>query len=118
MDVSGLTAALDVRSAPMLGREDLARVHTAAYLDRFAALSAGEGGDLGFETTIGPGGYDIARVSAGLAAEAVDAVVKGEGGVGARGRKEAALPSRLSWPPPPAPLVPPKSCPPFLENLV
>ena len=78
MDVSGLTDVLDVRSAPMLAREDLLRVHTAAYLERFAELSAKDGGDLGFETTIGPGGYDIARVSAGLAAEAVDAVVRGE----------------------------------------
>jgi acetoin utilization deacetylase AcuC-like enzyme len=53
MDVSGLTDVLDVRTAPMLAREDLARVHTGAYLDRFAELSAKDGGDLGFETTIG-----------------------------------------------------------------
>ena len=78
MDVSGLTAMLDVRSAPMLAREDLLRVHPATYLDRFAELSAGEGGDMGFEASFGPGGYDIARLSAGLAAEAVEAVVKGE----------------------------------------
>ncbi|MCA3559802.1 MAG: class II histone deacetylase [Aestuariivirga sp.] len=78
MDVSGLTSVLDVRSAPMLAREDLARVHPATYLDRFAELSAKDGGDMGFESTFGPGGYDIARVSAGLAAEAVEAVLKGE----------------------------------------
>ena len=78
MDVSGLTAVLDVRSAPPLAREDLLRVHPASYLDRFAELSAGEGGDMGFEASFGPGGYDIARLSAGLAAEAVEAVMKGE----------------------------------------
>jgi acetoin utilization deacetylase AcuC-like enzyme len=78
IDVSGLSSVLDVRSAPMLAREDLLRVHPATYLDRFAEMSAKDGGDMGFESTFGPGGYDIARVSAGLAAEAVEAVVKGE----------------------------------------
>lgn len=78
MDVSGLTAVLDVRTAQLLGREDLLRVHSAAYLDRFAALSAKGGGDMGFEASFGPGGYDIALMSAGLAAEAVDSVLRGE----------------------------------------
>ena len=78
MDVSGLTAAMDVRSAPPAAREALLRVHPATYLDRFAELSAGEGGDMGFEASFGPGGYDIARLSAGLVIGAVDAVMKAE----------------------------------------
>jgi len=78
MDVSGLTAALEQRSAAPASREDLLRVHPAAYLDRFAELSAGEGGEIGIEASFGPGGYDIARLSAGLASAAVDAVVTGE----------------------------------------
>jgi acetoin utilization deacetylase AcuC-like enzyme len=78
MDVSGLSAVLDLRPAPMLDRKDLLRVHPAAYLDRFAELSGLDGGDMGFEASFGPGGFDIARISAGLAAEAVDAVLRGE----------------------------------------
>jgi acetoin utilization deacetylase AcuC-like enzyme len=62
----------------MLAREDLLRVHPAAYLDRFADLSVKGGGDMGFEASFGPGGYDIARISAGLAADAIDAVLRGE----------------------------------------
>lgn len=78
MDVSGLTSVLDVRSAPPLPREDLLRVHPPHYIDQFAALSAGEGGDMGFEASFGPGGYDIARLSASLVTTAVDTVLTGE----------------------------------------
>jgi hypothetical protein len=61
MDVSGLTRKLNERSAFPAEREVLLRVHPASYLDRFAELSAGEGGDIGIEASFGPGGYDIAR---------------------------------------------------------
>lgn len=77
MDVSGLTCALTVSSAPPLGHEDLLRVHPSDYLNRFAELSAGEGGDIGMEASFGPGGFDIARLSAGLVAGAVEAVLAG-----------------------------------------
>jgi acetoin utilization deacetylase AcuC-like enzyme len=77
LDVSGLTAQLDVSSAAMASDEDLRRVHPASYLARFAELSAGEGGEVGFEASFGPGGYDIARISAGLAVEAVSRVAAG-----------------------------------------
>lgn len=77
LQVSGLAGRLDVRSAPAAGRTDLERVHPAAYLDRFAELSAAGGGELGPYAPFGPGSYDIARVSAGLAIAAVDGVVTG-----------------------------------------
>ena len=77
MDVSGLSAAVQVSSAAMATPEQLLRVHTKAYLDRFEELSAGEGGDIGFEASFGPGGYDIARLSTGLAIAAVEAVMSG-----------------------------------------
>lgn len=77
LDVSGLTVQLDVSSAAMASDEDLRRVHPASYLARFAELSAGEGGEVGFEASFGPGGYDIARISAGLAVEAVSRVAAG-----------------------------------------
>ena len=78
MDVSGLTSVLRAGSAPMASRDELLRVHPATYLDRFAALSSGEGGDMGEEASFGPGGYDIARLSAGLAVAAVDSVLSGD----------------------------------------
>lgn len=77
IQVSGLAASLDVRSAPMATREDLDRVHPASYLDRFKALSDAEGGDLGQLAPFGPGSYEVASVSAGLAIAACEAVVTG-----------------------------------------
>ena len=57
---------------------DLLRVHPAHYLERFKALSDAGGGELGSEAPIGPGSYEIARLSAGLAIAAVDCVLRGE----------------------------------------
>lgn len=80
MDVSGLTRQLDLRTAAPASDEDLLRVHPAHYLQRFKALSDAGGGLLGEHAPIGPGSYEIARLSAGLAIAAVDTVLHGEAG--------------------------------------
>ncbi|WP_175650431.1 class II histone deacetylase [Pseudomonas sp. Marseille-P9899] len=78
LDVSGLTRQLQVRSAASATDEDLLRVHSAEYLQRFKAMSDAGGGELGPHAPIGPGSYEIAQLSAGLAMAAVDAVLAGE----------------------------------------
>ena len=78
MRVTGLMDVLDVRGAAALTREDLMRVHPVAYLDAFAAASAVGGGELGPRAPFGPGGLEIAALSAGLVADAVEAVGRGE----------------------------------------
>ncbi|MDP9655300.1 UNVERIFIED_ORG: acetoin utilization deacetylase AcuC-like enzyme [Pseudomonas putida] len=78
MDVSGLTCHLQVQSAEAASEEDLMRVHPAHYLKKFKALSDAGGGNLGNHAPIGPGSYEIAKLSAGLAIGAVEAVLKGE----------------------------------------
>ncbi|KPA88141.1 class II histone deacetylase [Pseudomonas sp. RHF3.3-3] len=78
MDVSGLTRQLAVRSAEPASDTDLLRVHPAHYLQRFQALSDAGGGSLGNDAPIGPGSFEIARLSAGLAIAAVEAVLLGE----------------------------------------
>ena len=77
LDVSGLLRELDVSSAPEASREDLLRVHPAAYLDAFKAASDAGGGELGLRTPFGKGGYEVAALSAGLAVAAVDTVLTG-----------------------------------------
>lgn len=77
MDVTGLLAELDVRSAPEATQEDLLRVHPAHYLDEFKRLSDAGGGELGRRTPFASGGFEIAALSAGLAVAAVDAVASG-----------------------------------------
>lgn len=78
MDVTGLSAELDCRSAPPATTEDLLRVHPQSYLDTFKAMSDAEGGELGVRTPFGPGAYEISALSAGLAKAAVASVLAGE----------------------------------------
>jgi acetoin utilization deacetylase AcuC-like enzyme len=59
-------------------RADLLRVHPASYLDEFKALSDAGGGELGRRTPFGPGGYEVAAQSAGLAKAALAAVLRGD----------------------------------------
>lgn len=78
MDITGLTAELDLRSAAPASRTALERIHPASYLDEFKRLSDAGGGELGQRTPFAHGGYEIAALSAGLTLEAVRAVAAGE----------------------------------------
>lgn len=77
LDVTGLLAELDAGSAPAASGEDLARVHPQSYLRAFKDLSDAAGGELGLRTPFGPGGFEIAALSAGLAKAALFAVLQG-----------------------------------------
>lgn len=78
LDVSGLLAELDARSAEPATREELGRVHPDEYLDRFKDLSDLTGGEVGLRTPFGKGGYEIAALSAGLARGALLHVLEGK----------------------------------------
>lgn len=78
LDVTGLSAELQMRVGVPASREDLARVHPDTYLDAFAKMSAEGGGELGLRTPFGAGGYDIAALSAGLAKGALLDVLSGD----------------------------------------
>jgi len=77
LQVSGLVDKVDFRSAPAAEDEDLRCIHAPAYLDDFRRLSAAGGGELGPYAPFGPGSFDIACVSAGLAQHAVESVLSG-----------------------------------------
>ena len=74
---SGLLDRLELARAAPASETDLLRVHPAAYLRRFKAMSDAGGGSLGVAADFGPGGYEIATISAGLAKHAVDDVLAG-----------------------------------------
>ena len=78
IDVTGLSSELAMQGAAPASREDLLRVHPAHYLDEFQALSDANGGELGRRTPFGPGGFEIASLSAGLAKAALFSVLNGE----------------------------------------
>lgn len=77
LDITGLTADLSMQSAPMADLTALLRVHPRAFLDHFRALSDAGGGELGARCPFGPGGYEAAAQSAGLAMGALDGVLRG-----------------------------------------
>ncbi|SHE37677.1 Acetoin utilization deacetylase AcuC [Loktanella atrilutea] len=76
--VTGLDRDLAMTGAPAATMEDLLRVHPQSYLDDFRALSDATGGELGRRTPFGPGGFEVAAQSAGLALGALRAVLRGE----------------------------------------
>lgn len=78
MDVTGLSAELAMQSAPPADRDDLLRVHPASYVDAFKAKSDAGGGEMGRRTPFGPGGFELAALSAGLAKGALMAVLRGD----------------------------------------
>ncbi len=78
LDVTGLSNELDCRSAAPASRDDLLRVHPATYIDEFKRLSDAGGGELGARAPFGPGGFEIAALSAGLVNHALRAVLSGE----------------------------------------
>jgi len=71
MDVTGLSTEIDMLNGAAATTADLTRVHPESYLQKFKALSDELGGELGLRTPFGPGGYDIAALSAGLCKHAV-----------------------------------------------
>lgn len=74
---SGLIDKLARIKAKAASREEITLVHTEAYHDMVVEMSARGGGDAGDMATFGPGGYEIAALSAGGVLAAVDAVVQG-----------------------------------------
>ncbi|MDE5445810.1 class II histone deacetylase [Bradyrhizobium sp. CSA207] len=77
MDVSGLTEQLDVIEAGPASREELLRIHTAAYIDEFKRLSDADGGALHRSAPFARGSFEIALNSAGLVRQAVLDVASG-----------------------------------------
>jgi len=75
MDVTGLSAELDMLHAEPSTDTDLLRVHSQSYLDKFKQLSDDGGGELGLRTPFGPGAFEIAALSAGLVTEAIKVVM-------------------------------------------
>lgn len=77
LDVTGLLAELECASASAASWDDLLRVHPNEYLSEFKQLSDHGGGELGLRTPFGPGGFEIAALSAGLVKQALLSVIDG-----------------------------------------
>lgn len=77
LDLTGLSEELVMTGADRAEWEDLARVHPESYLQEFKKTSDSGGGELGLRTPFGPGAFEIAARSAGLAKSAIEDVARG-----------------------------------------
>jgi len=78
LDVAGLLAKLTRIEPRLATEEELRYFHTPDYIARVEAMSNGIGGDAGELTPIGTGSFHIAKLSAGGAMVAADAIMSGE----------------------------------------
>jgi acetoin utilization deacetylase AcuC-like enzyme len=71
----------DVEPLPrrLAAREELLRVHSAAYLDALERFCAAGGGDLDPDTVVSRGTWDTALAAAGAGLAAIDALAAGAG---------------------------------------
>lgn len=71
--------SLDRRPAPLIAGDDLARVHSTAFVDRIEALTPSEGVVFADpDTQVSPGSVRAARLAAGAVAAAVRSVAAGQ----------------------------------------
>lgn len=75
---SGVMKQLDQRDSEWATMAEISRVHSGDYLTAFKEMSDKSGGMLGVSAPFGRGSYEIALQSAGLARDAVAAVLTGE----------------------------------------
>jgi acetoin utilization deacetylase AcuC-like enzyme len=75
---SGMLEYLTSIAPRSVTRDELLWVHSEAYVERIATLSAEMGGEAGEAAPFGPGSEPIARLAAGGALAAVDAVIDGD----------------------------------------
>jgi acetoin utilization deacetylase AcuC-like enzyme len=77
LERSGFIKQLDVVHPRAATIEEVARVHTEAYIARVKELSDTTGGDAGQLAIVGRGSYEISLLSAGGGITGVDLVMKG-----------------------------------------
>ncbi len=78
LDVTGLLGEMTELPGRQATEEELLRVHTAEYVERVKRESEAGGGDGGELAPFGPGGYEIAALSAGGVIATVEAVWNGD----------------------------------------
>ena len=78
LEVSGLYDQLHLIKPKYATEEQLQYFHTKEYIQKVKEVSDAGGGEAGPHVNIGRGSYEIAKLSAGGAVAAVEAVVKGE----------------------------------------
>ncbi|MEZ4523956.1 MAG: class II histone deacetylase [Thermomicrobiales bacterium] len=74
LELSGVSKHITTLTPRLASRDEIERFHTPGYVARVERLSAEGSGDAGQGAPVGPGSFDVARLAAGGALTAVDAV--------------------------------------------
>lgn len=78
LEATGLAARAERPTWQPVTRARLERVHEPGHIDRIAALAEGGGGRVDADTIVSVASFDVARLAAGAACDAVDRVLRGE----------------------------------------
>jgi acetoin utilization deacetylase AcuC-like enzyme len=78
LDATGLAAECTQPAWQPAPRERILRVHGSAYIESIADLAAHGGGRACPDTVVSPASFEVARLAAGAAGDAVDRVLRGE----------------------------------------
>jgi acetoin utilization deacetylase AcuC-like enzyme len=78
LESTGLAAKCAQPQWEPASTERIGRVHELAYVESIAALASRGGGRPESDTVVGPASFDVAKLAAGAAANAVDRVLAGE----------------------------------------
>ena len=78
LEASGIAARCTRPEWQPAEREAIERVHEAAYVDAIEDLAARGGGRPDPDTVVSPASFDVARLAAGAACDAVERVLAGE----------------------------------------
>jgi acetoin utilization deacetylase AcuC-like enzyme len=78
LESTGLTAQCTRPSWEPASRARLEKVHEPGHIDNVEAMAARGGGHLDPDTAVSPDSFDVARLAAGAACDAVDRVLAGE----------------------------------------
>jgi acetoin utilization deacetylase AcuC-like enzyme len=78
LEKSGLTTTCPRPAWGPVSGVRLQRVHEPSHIERVAAMAQQGGGRLDSDTVVSPASFDVARLAAGAACDAVDRVLNGE----------------------------------------
>ena len=77
LEENGLLTECERPAWQPASRERLERVHEPGYIDRIASVAGQGGGRLDPDTIVSPASFEVARLAAGAACDAVDRVLTG-----------------------------------------
>jgi acetoin utilization deacetylase AcuC-like enzyme len=77
LQFSGLARSLSMPESSPATIDDLLRVHSRDYIERFKQVSDAGGGEVGFVAPFNRGAFEVALISAGLAKAAINDVLDG-----------------------------------------